>query len=168
MVRQRLDSQALVGDGTTPNLKGTENVTGIQTQALGTDPIPDAIYKLFTKIRDDGFAEPSVVFIRPSKWETVRLMRTADGIYIWGHPAQAGPETIWGAPVVQTTAVTATKAVAGDYAMHAFLAVRRGIDIKVSNSHSTFFVEGKQAVRADIRVAMVHVRPKAFGTVTGL
>lgn len=168
MARQRLDSQVLVGNGTAPNLLGTENVTGIQTQALGTDPIPDAIYKLFTKIRDDGFSEPSVVYIRPSKWETVRLLRTADGQYIWGHPALPGPETIWGVPVVQTTAVTATKAVAGDYRTHAFLAVRRGIDIKVSNSHSSDFVNGKQAIRADFRVVMVHVRPKAFGTVTGL
>jgi len=168
MIQQKLDAQVLVGSGTAPALLGTENVTGIQTQALGTDPIPDAILKLFTKIRDDGFAEPSVVFIRPSKWETVQLMRTADGIYIWGHPAQVGPTTIWGVPVVQTTAVTSTKAVAGDYSMHAFLAIRRGIDVKVSNSHSTHFVEGKQAIRADMRCAMVHVRPKAFGNVTGL
>jgi hypothetical protein len=35
---------------------GTENVSGIQTQALGTDPIFDAAFKLFRKIRDNGFA----------------------------------------------------------------------------------------------------------------
>lgn len=168
MLRQRLDSQVLVGNGTSPNLLGTESVSGIQTQALGTDPIPDAIYKLFTSIRDDGFAEPSVVFIRPSKWESVQLLKTADGIYIWGHPSQAGPTTIWGVPVVQTTAVTSTKAVAGDYAQHAFLLTKRGVDVQITNSHSTDFINGKQAVRADIRVVMVHVRPKAFGAVTGL
>lgn len=168
MLRQRLDLQLLVGTGTAPDLRGTENVVGIQTQALGTDPIPDAIYKVMRKIRDDGFAEPSVVFIAPSKWETVRLLRTADGIYIWGHPAVPGPDTIWGVPVVQTTAVTSTKAVIGDYRNFSELAVRRGVDVQVSNSHSTFFSEGKLAVRADLRVAAIHYRPKAFGTVTGL
>jgi HK97 family phage major capsid protein len=167
-LRQRLDSQVLVGNGTPPNLRGTENVVGINTQALGSDSIPDAIYKGMTTVRDTGFAEPSVVFIRPAKWQNVRLLKTADGVYIWGHPSEAGPERIWGVPVKQTTAVTATKAVLGDYANHSFLAVRRGVDVQITNTHGTHFVEGKQAVRADVRVAMVHLRPAAFTAVTGL
>ncbi|GAA2159357.1 phage major capsid protein [Glycomyces lechevalierae] len=168
MLRQRLDLQILVGDGSAPNLLGTENVSGIQTQALGTDSTTDAIYKAMRRIRDDGFAEPSVVFIRPSAWESVRLMKTADGMYIWGHPSIPGPTTVWGVPVVETTAVTATKAIIGDYTNFSELAVRRGIDIQVSNSHSDFFVKGKLAIRADMRAALIHYRPKAFAVVTGL
>jgi len=168
MVRQRLDSQVLVGNGTTPNLLGTESVSGINSQALGGDPIPDAIYKALRAIRETGFAEPTVVFIRPVKWEAVRLLKTADGVYIWGHPAQPGPMTIWGVPVVETTACTATKAVMGDYQTYAELTVRRGLDIQVSNSHGTQFVEGKLAVRCDVRVAMITYRPSAFSVVTGL
>jgi len=173
MVKRRLDGQCLTGTGVSPLLLGTENVTGIQTQALGADSIPDAIYKLFVSIRDDadasgGDAEPSVVFIRPTKWQTVRLLTTADGIYIWGPPSDTGPQRIWGVPVVLTNAPTATVAVTGDYAMHSALYVRSGVDVQISNSHSTYFVEGKQAIRATLRVAMVHFRPSAFGTVTGL
>jgi len=168
MLAQRLDLQSLTGDGTPPNLKGTENVSGIQTQALGADPIPDAIFKVMRKIRDDGFAEPSVVFLRPSVWETIRLLRTTDGAYIWGHPAEAGPTTIWGVPVIQTTAVTATKAVVGDYRNFAEMLVRRGVSMQVTNAHSDYFVKGKLAIRADMRCSLVHYRPKAFGVVTGL
>lgn len=168
MIRQRLDLQVLLGNGTTPNLLGTESVSGIQTQALGADSIPDAIYKAMVLVRSDGFAEPTVVFLRAAKWQTVRLLKTADGIYIWGSPADAGPERIWGVPVAVTETVTSTKAVLGDYLNHAALYVKRGVDVQVSNSHSTYFVEGKQAIRADLRVAMVHYRPKAFATVTGL
>lgn len=170
MLRQKLDAQVLVGSGagTPSQLLGTENVVGIQSQALGSDTIPDAIYKGARKIRDDGFAEPSVVFIRPSKWESVRLLKTADGQYIWGHPSVPGVETIWGIPVVQTTAVTETKAVLGDYVTHSALFNRSGIDVQVSNSHDTFFKDGKIAVRASMRMAMVHFRPKAFAEVTGL
>ncbi|MFC3986798.1 phage major capsid protein [Streptosporangium jomthongense] len=168
MLRQRLDGQILVGDGTGVNLLGTASVVGIQTQAKGADPTPDAIYKLFRKIRDDGFAEPSVLFIRPAKWEEVRLLKTSDGVYIWGHPSIPGPSTIWGVPVVETVAAPATSAVAGDYANFSELAVRRGIDVQVSNSHSTYFAEGKLALRADVRCTVIHYRPKAFGTVTGL
>lgn len=168
MIRQRLDSQVLAGNGTSPNLLGTENVVGIQTQALGSDNVPDAIYKAARKIRDDGFAEPNVVFIAPSKWENVRLLKTTDGVYIWGHPSMPGPFTIWGIPVVETTAVTATKALLGDYANFSELALRRGMDVQVTNSHGEFFVSGKLAIRADIRAAALHYRPKAFAQVTGL
>ncbi len=168
MLRQRIDSQLLVGNGTAPNLRGLENVTGIQSQALGADPIPDALYKCMRAIRDDGFAEPSHVFIRPSKWEQVQLLRTADGVYIWGHPSMPGPRTIWGVPVIETTAVTATKAALGDFPNFSEVAVRRGIDVQVSNSHGTFFIEGKLAIRADVRLAVIFYRPKAFGVVTGL
>src|SRR5207248_5858794 len=44
-LRARLDSQILNGNGTAPNLRGILNVAGINTQAKGTDPAPDAIYK---------------------------------------------------------------------------------------------------------------------------
>jgi HK97 family phage major capsid protein len=168
MIQRRLDAQVLVGNGTTPNLLGTESVSGIQTQALGTDTTIDAFRKLLTKFQDDGFAEPNVAFIAPSKWQDVVLTKTADGQYIWGHPSVTGPETLWGVPMVPTTAHTSTKIVVGDYATYALLMFRRGMDIQISNSHDTFFTSGKQAIRADIRAVMVHFRPKAFGTVTGL
>lgn len=168
MIRQRMDSQVLKGDGVAPNLLGIENVSGIQTQALGTDNTPDAIYKAARKIRDDGFAEPSTIFVAPSKWEAVRLLKTADGVYIWGHPSMPGPYTCWGIPVVETTAVTSTKAVLGDLQNFTELAMRRGLDVQVSNSHSTFFAEGKLALRADVRAAFIVYRPKAMAVVTGL
>ncbi len=168
MLRQRIDSQLLVGTGTAPNLRGLENVSGIQTQALGADPITDAIYKAMRKIRDDGFAEPSHCFIQPSKWESVRLMRTADGMYIWGHPSMPGPTTVWGVPVIETTAVTSTKVAIGDFANHTEVSVRRGIDIQISNSHGTYFTEGVLAVRCDVRLAVIWYRPKALAVVTGL
>ncbi len=168
MLRQRLDAQILVGNGSAPNLLGSVNVPGIISQAKGSDPAVDAIYKGFRQIRDTGFAEPSAVFMRPAVWEPIRLMRTADGIYIWGHPSMPGPVTLWGVPVTETTAAPATKAIAGDYANFAELAVRRGVDVQVSNSHADYFISGKLAIRADLRVALIHYRPKAFCEITGL
>lgn len=168
MLQKKVDNQCMVGSGTTPALLGTENVVGIQTQAKGTDTTLDAAYKLFTLIRSDGFAEPSVAFINASKWQDVMLLKTADGQYIWGHPAQAGVETVWGVPVVQSFSHTSTKAVAGDYTNYSMLFTRRGVNVQTTNSHSTHFIEGTQAIRADARMVMVHFRPSAFGVVTGL
>jgi HK97 family phage major capsid protein len=168
MLRQRLDLQVLQGDGNTPNILGTVNKAGIQTRALGADTLLDASYKLFTTIRTDGFAEPSVAFLQASAWQPVMLLKTSDGQYIYGNPASGGPSTLWGVPVVQTQAAVSGTMVTGDYANYAFLGVKRGLDMQITNSHGTQFIEGKQAIRVDTRVVMVHIRPKAFGTLTGV
>jgi len=168
MVRARLDGQVLEGDGSTPNLMGTLNVTSIQSQPKGADPTPDAIYKLFTLIRASGFGEPSVYFTNPTDWQDVRLLRTADGIYIFGSPMDPGPDQIWGVPVVQTTAVTVNTGLAGDYTNFAAFYARRGLQIDMSSGYSDYFVKGKFAVKATLRGAMVHYRPEAFGKVTGI
>lgn len=52
--------------------------------------------------------------------------------------------------------------------MHSELVSRRGIVVKISDSHSDYFVSGKQAIRADVRVALIFYRPAAFCTVTGI
>ena len=168
MVRQRLDSQILVGNGTAPNLRGVLNVAGIQTQAKGTDPVPDAVYKAIVKVRTVGFAMPDAYVTNPADWQDVRLLRTADGIYIWGNPSEAGPERIWGLAVAQANGMTADTGVVGDFGNFSELAVKRGVETKISDSHSTFFVEGKQAIRADVRVALIYYRPAAFCSVTGV
>lgn len=168
MLRQRLDGQILTGNGTAPNLRGILNVSGISTQAKGTDPIPDAVFKAMTAVRVTGRATPGAIVFHPTNWQSVRLLRTADGVYIWGSPAEAGPERIWGIQVVQSDAITLGTAVVGDWQMHSELSVRRGIEVQVTNSHSDYFINGKQAMRADMRAALVFYRPAAFCTVTGL
>lgn len=168
MIQQRLDGQLLMGDGNTPNIMGVNNVVGIQTQAKGADPVPDAIYKGLTKVRVTGRAIPNAVVIHPNDWQDVRLLRTTDGVYIWGNPSEAGPERIWGVQAVQADAQTENTAVVGDFANYALLVVRRGIVVKVTDSHSDFFINGKQAIRADMRAAAVWLRPAAFCTVTGI
>lgn len=167
MVRQRLDSQILVGNGTAPNLRGLLNVVGIQTQAKGADPTPDAVYKAMVKVQVTGQAQANLAVFHPNDWQDVRLLRTADGIYIWGNPSDAGPERIWGLQVSMAQAITEGTALVAD-TNYLELAVRKGVDVQVSNSHSTYFVEGKQAIRADMRVALVPYRPTAICTVTGI
>ncbi|UUW87406.1 phage major capsid protein [Pimelobacter simplex] len=168
MVRQRLGSQVLVGNGTDPNLRGILNVAGIQTQAKGTDPVPDAVYKAMTKVRVTGQALPNAFVAHPNDWQDVRLLRTADGIYIWGSPSEVGPERIWGLQVVQEAALTENTGLVGDFANYSELAVRRGVEVQVTNAHADFFVNGKQAIRASLRAALVIYRPAAFATVTGI
>ncbi|MGH9251401.1 MAG: phage major capsid protein, partial [Acidimicrobiales bacterium] len=126
------------------------------------------VYKAIVKVRTVGFSEPNAVIFHPNDWQDIRLLRTNDGLYIWGNPSEAGPERIWGLTIAQAVAQTENTAIVGDFGTFSELAVRRGVDVQVSNSHASFFIEGKQAVRADMRVAFVVYRPVAFCTVTGI
>ena len=168
----RLDSQLLTGNGAAPNIRGVLNFTSIQTYAKNADaadePIPDAIYRAMVKVRVTGRANPTAAIFHPNNWRDIRLSRTGDGVYIWGQPQEAGPMRIWGLPVVETTGMTENTAVVGDFAVHSELAMRSGIDFQVTNSHASYFTDGKLAIRADFRLAFISYRDTAFCTVTNL
>jgi hypothetical protein len=170
-VQRTEEVELLSGSGTAPHLTGLLNRSGIQTQALGTDPTPDAIYYAMQLVRGSagaGFAEPTAVVIHPSNWSKIKLLRSTTGQYLWGNPSDEGPDRIWGLPIRQTTAMTAGTALVGAFRPHAEIFRRQGVTITLSTEHSTFFIENKVAILAEERVALAVYRPSAFATVTGL
>jgi HK97 family phage major capsid protein len=167
MLRQRLETQIITGNGTAPNLRGLFNISGIQTQAKGADPTPDAFYKAMTKLMVTAFAEPNAIIMHPNDWQDIRLLRTVDGVYIWGNPSEAGPERLWGLPVRKSIAVT--EGTGGVIDTNYFLLFyKAGISFQVSDSHDDYFIKGKQAIRAQMRAGFLGFRPSAFCTVTGI
>lgn len=166
MVQQRLDAELLVGDGTPPNISGIEDRSGVQTQALGADSVPDAVYKAMTLIRVNAFSEPNAAVFHPNDWQDVRLLTTTDGIYIWGPPYDAGPERIWGLRVVQSTAQTENTALVGDF-NQTELVMRQGLTVQVGYNNDDW-TKNKQTIRAELRAALAVYRPAAFATVTGI
>ena len=167
-IRQRLDNQVMKGNGATPNLEGILNVSGIQTQAKGSDPVPDAFFKAMTKLMVIGRVNATHHVMHPNDWQAIRLLRTADGIYIWGNPSEAGPERLWGLPVVKSDVMTENTGLSGSFeGAWIQLLERRGVVLEVGFTGSQF-TQGKQTIRASMRVVLVTYRPVAFCTVTGI
>ena len=167
-VRARVDTQLLNGDGAAPNLRGILNVVGLQTQVKGTDPTPDAIGKAMDLVRVNGGYDADAIVMHPNDWQDVRHLRTADGVYIWGNPADATPPRIWGLPVAVTTACPVNTAIVGSFRGAAMLFWRSDLQLAMSDSHDDFFIKNKLMLRAEVRVALPIFRPQAFVMVTGV
>jgi HK97 family phage major capsid protein len=170
MLLLKEESEILSGDASAPNLVGFYNKSGIQTHAKGTDSSPDAIYKLFQKLRGasgSGFVEPSLVVIHPNDWTDIRLLKDGNGNYIWGNPSEAGPERIWGKPAQQTTAATEHSALSGDFPMFSQLWRKRAARIDAGWQNDDF-VKNKITLKITSRICLVIYRAAAFGTATGL
>jgi HK97 family phage major capsid protein len=167
MIQAKLDYDLLQGNGSTPNINGFyAQVT--QAQALGTDPVFDAIFKGITKCRHTGSANPNAIIFHPNDWQDVRLTRTVDGIYILGNPADNAPERLFGLNVVSTTAATENTALVGDFLGHSAFVYRQGIEVEATDSHDTNFRKFIWAIRVSLRGALVVFRASAFCEVTGI
>lgn len=169
-VRRKEEAALLHGSGVAPQILGLLGRT-IQSQAKAGDPTPDAIYKGMQKVRGSagsGFAEPTAVVMHPIDWTAVKLLRTTDGIYLWGNPSDDGPDRIWGKTVRQTTEMTQGIALVGAFRPYAEVMRRMGITVDLSTENNDNFETNTVTVRAEERLLLAVYRPSAFCEVTGL
>jgi HK97 family phage major capsid protein len=167
----KLEDQVLTGNGTGENFTGILN-SGIQSQALGSDNVVDAIFKARTKVRVTGHGRPTAVVLHPNDFQAVRLMRenlasATLGNYLMGPPNEAGPTTIFGIPVVESEGITENTGLVGDFSMGASLFDREEGAIRVGTIDDQF-VRNMQTILAEMRAALVVWRPTMFCQVTGI
>ena len=135
---------------------------------MPVEPAGIAVRRKICWSQTTGDAEPTGVVFHAQDWQDVRLLRTIDGVYIWGNPSEAGPERIWGNTVRVSNSITQNTALVGGFRPYAQIFRRDGASIEVSTEHSTFFTERKAAVLIYERLALAVYRPAAFVTVTGV
>lgn len=167
LVQQRFDGQLLNGSGTPPDLRGTLNTSGVQTQARGADTNLDAIYKAMDKVRVTGQAEPNAVLIHPTNFQPIRLLKDTTGQYIWGPPQDGAVMRMWGVPTLLPQAMPLGTAQTGDYVNHTQLWIRQGVEVLVGYTGDDF-INGRQVVRCTMRAGLAVYRPAALCNVTGL
>src|SRR3546814_20028346 len=106
---------------------------------------------MMTKIRMNGEAVPTHHIMHPLDWEGVRLLRTADGIYVFGSPSEAGPDRLWGLPVAQNSADDQGTGYTGSFQQALITLVeRRGLAVQIGSLHATF-KKGPRTRRGSMR-----------------
>ena len=169
---QTEDDKLLNGANSASDINGILNRTGLAAAAAGgagAQANTEGILSQINAIRTATGLAPDGVVIHPANWQTLQLMKDSALDYVGSGPFQSPQRpTLWGLPVVITTAIAAGTALVGAFKTGAQLFRHGGIRIDISNSHSTFFVENKIAIRCEERIALAVYRPASFGIVNGL
>lgn len=167
MVRQVLDEQITVGDGTGSNILGMYAATGAQTQARGTDTEFDQILKAMTKVRTTGRGRPNLVVLHTNNYQKLALTKSSDGQYIFGAPGGSPLDRVWGIQIAMSEALTEGNGLVID-TDYAKVKLRKDLTVAVSDSHGTNFINGILAIRAHIRAGLQVLRDETICKMTGM
>lgn len=168
-VQQELDLQLLSGSGSTPNLNGlvTQGQAWDLTLLSASDgyEYTDMLAGSRQQIAEDDELEESPFHVlHPGDAWAIRRLKDSTGRYIFADPGgSAGPLTIFGAPVVETTQITKGTFLTGSGSpMAAEYRSRQGLTVELSTEDSTNFRYNLVTIRFELRGALIVKRPNAF------
>lgn len=176
-VMLELEDQVLNGAGSTTgvldDLDGILATSGVQTQPFDTDRLVTA-RKAVTVLEDENLDPAGFAWaMTPGEWEGFELL-TSTSHFLLSDPGTAGSSlpidrarrTLWGYPVVTTTAMAAGSALLGDFA--GSVAIREREDVRIDWSEAvtvdgvSAFERNQVVFRAEGRWGLAVMRPSAF------
>jgi hypothetical protein len=163
------DDQILNGTGTGEDLTGLLVDADVQTYSGSSGPATDtdidAIRRAMTLVMLANYEATGIV-VHPTDWEGMELIKDSQDRYIATVSVAVGAvQNLWRLPVVATPAIAENTALVGAFGLGAQLYDREVSNIRISESHSDFFVRNAVVVLAEQRLALAITRPESFVSV---
>lgn len=157
---QRIDSQLINGNGTSPNLSGftdSGNFTAYTPES--DDNLIDAINRIKWAMWATGNA-PDTVFVNPADWGALERLRegTNSGTYLYGAPGTNANANPFGLTIVPTPYLAAGKIIVARLSDSALLYQRAGAVIEMGYVNDDF-TKNLVTVRAEERLGLACDRP---------
>jgi HK97 family phage major capsid protein len=166
-VNRRVETQLGAGDGTAPNISGildSGNFTahGYAAAALGaTLPKLVLIRKIIADLWAAGYPAEAIL-LNPADWATIEIdILTATSNAVRVGVNQAGQQTLWGVPVLQSVGITADTVCVCACSQHATIYDREAVVVELSDSDSDNFTKNLVTIRAERRLALAVEVPAA-------
>lgn len=157
------EEQILAGDGTGQNLLGLiPQATPFDTSRVKPgDTRIDIVRRAMTQVRLAEYRADAIL-MHPSDWEEIELTKTDEGAYIWANPRGLLGPTLWGLPVIDTTAVDEGEFLVGAFQMAAMIWDRQDATVDISTEDRDNFIKNMVTIRAEERLALEVSRPEAI------
>ena len=161
------ETQLLQGNGTSPNMTGFLNKTGILTQPKGAYDDFAAILAGIVQVESTtGFANVTGGVVNPNDWFAIRTKQDSTGRYILGDPGSMGEYSLWGKTLVPTIAEPVGTILIGDFATYSQILRREGLNFRVGLVNNQL-VLNQMTIVAEERLMLLIYRAAAFCLITG-
>lgn len=168
-LRQRLETQILTGNGTSPN------IAGLSASGRNTAFTPDSGDNQFDSLNKAKYAVwgadymPNAIFLNPADWGAIERIKTGisgDNSYLAGDGGALAyvnngmQPLLWGLPVIPSNAVASGKFYLLDTnAIQMFM--RQGATVEMYEQDDTNVQQNLITVRAELRGALAVFHPLA-------
>lgn len=166
-VKRRADGQVINGNGTSPNISGLLDRSGINayTAPSGSEATYKSIRKAITLMEQDE-AVPEIVVLNPADAELFDLTNEAtDGLHAVPNVAGPGARSAWGLTQVRSTAVASGTALLIDPMAVAVLD-RQQVTAYMTDSHASNFVSNILTLLLEARLGLAVFDPAGVCSVT--
>lgn len=160
---QRVESQLIVGDGTSPNLSGlTDSGNFTAFTADSGSNLVDSINKAKYQLWATGNM-PDTVIVNPADWGAMERTREGAGTgqYLYGAPGTVGSMSPFGVQVVLSNHVTAGYFIIGALRTSCTIFQRQGAVVEMGYVNADF-TNNLVTIRAEERLALAVDRPSAI------
>jgi HK97 family phage major capsid protein len=159
-----VETQVVAGNGTSPNLMGLVNQSGIQTHVIGAALDLDEVLAMIVKVREVARRQATFIGLHPNDFWTADLAQKKDGQnrYMLLDPTRSvDVVALWGLMTKVSDAFTAGSPVVGD-GRYGAIWDREQASVTATDSHSDFFVRNLIAVLGEQRLGFGLFDPQAF------
>ena len=162
-LRHKEEDALLNGTGTGQQIEGIKTVADAYDTGRNVtgDTKIDTISHALTQVRVAEYSATGII-LHPNDWEEIQLTKTDDGAYVWANPARYNTPTLWGRPVVETTAQTEGEFTVGAFRLASQIFDREDISVEIATQHASDFTSNLVRILAEERLTVAHYRPEAL------
>lgn len=155
-LQNKVESQIVNGNGTAPELKGllaTGSFTNASEQLAGAKNLFDLLL-LLQGVAETAAYEPEALVLNPMTWAQLAMEKDSQGRYLLGGPGLAANKSVWGIPVVTSSAVPAGKFIFGNFTQTVTIYDRQQVAVEMTGTNEDDFTRYLYTIRASRRLAL--------------
>ena len=155
-LQAKVESQLVNGDGSASQVKGllaTNSYTDASAKLTGAKNLFDLLL-LLQGVAETAAYTPEALVLNPMTWAQLAMEKDSQGRYLLGGPGLAANKSVWGIPVVTSSAVPAGKFIFGNFTQTVTIYDRQQVAVEMTNTNEDDFTRYLYTIRASRRLAL--------------